>query len=188
MRPDRRPRLTQRKKLVRGKKMSSGAFSLLFGIVISLIGAVFAWYGWSEQYWAALGISLAFILYGFLVVRNAIAWLRLRPASSLRLYGDHFCIGTRRFSYLELHDVSVKHNRTKKTLNFLPGGSDETVFASLQLTTQLITLRAGSGPATLFGPSFGQNECENFLQRIDLLRRRAAELQSSTRQIPSERK
>jgi hypothetical protein len=155
--------------------MISGGCGVLFAAFCILMGTVFVIFGISEPYWTALIVGLAFVAFGAWLARNSLTWLRYSPANSLTLFANHFRVGNRCYPYASLLRVDVHHSRMHKTLNLLPAGIDATVVACLHLRDEQVFLRAGSGPTTLFGPSIGGAETDDFLQTLATLKQRAAD-------------
>jgi hypothetical protein len=138
-----------------------------------LIGAFFISEGVTKRWWPGFWAGVAFVAFGALITKGLLDWFRIQPASSLRIFQDHFCIGAKSYPYKALLGVKLERTRTRKTLNFIPTGVDERIVAKLRLSTGVVLIRAGARPGTFAGPSMGKSEVENFVKTIELLEWRA---------------
>lgn len=156
---------------------------MISGGCASIYGALFVLLGIAGLYVSALeserplisGIVLSLGLFawgGFILIR-AVGWMKLLPASALVLFDDHFCIGSQQFPYSALLGVKLERFRMRKTLNFVPMGTDETIIAKVTVTHGVFRIRAGAGPLTTTVGSIGQAETERFVETVRQLEQRA---------------
>ncbi len=149
--------------------------SIAIAIALSmlLIGAFFVSEGVTERWWPGLLMGVTFIAVGALIAKGLLDWFRIRPASSLQLFPNHFRIGAKSYPYSAFMGVKLERTHTRKSLNLFPAGEDERVVAKLRLSTGVVLIRAGAGPVTFVGPSMGKSEVEKFVRTIELLEWRA---------------
>ncbi|MGQ0558959.1 MAG: hypothetical protein ACT4OE_05150 [Sphingosinicella sp.] len=150
--------------------MISGISSIFFGAFAATLGVGILVIGITDWGWLAIIVAAVPLWYAYECIKDGLYWTRLIPHDKLEV-DDVIRIRGCLFQFKDIIHVNCKYSVIKKKMNFVDAGIDHCVIASLATTNGRFEFRAGQGPGTWFGSSFGEADARALLEKVDAIDR-----------------
>jgi hypothetical protein len=139
---------------------------LLLGCWIGGLAMIVSVAAFGSDPWLLL-LAALFLWMGWTGVANLRAWYGRIPERKVQATADGLVIDGVALARSAIRHVKLEPIVTTKKTNFVKAGTDYTLLVSIERQDgRLFLLRAGQGPVTWHGPSYGRESCRRLLQKL----------------------